>query len=776
MKECKSEVQIKSLEIFREWSGVLFKIPLREVGLLRDTADCIDNLLHEDLDRLARRRAESNTTIAASNLNENDTIITTMNPRLFDHMTTAVNAWGRIGRTDTAAPENAEALVFKLRRILIGTAGIPVGHKVEDAIRVPDSRIRLHEKLYSALIYCWSQTPSHVAASERALFWFNEMMENSHQQIQKTEVNSKTWNALIRIHVRQRRFHDVGRLVDKYSYLNDGYTYVTLLEWWMKSNSPDGPKRAYQTLQDGIDFCVAKKNFTALQQLLYQYLGQQKNNFDGYSCELVLKQMVALQEENPSWEILTTKHFVVAMNSLLQNLRSDHKSHAADKINELFQSMIYLHEYKVCLQLKPNYNVLVVVLSALAKKLDLQSLEECEALLSKIEDSFKDLDPKVDVIGNHSYNIVLDLYARVPDIRNRKERIEKLLERMKDVAQAHKNSDLLPNRISYSSLIRALQQDGTPTYVSDIERIVLDEMERSPHHSVQPDERIYAMLLDAYYHSNDNRALAWANSLFDRLKWRRNDSVQPDSVMYTLLMKINCKHGNVDGSDKALRTMIRDFERGNAGCRPNEIEFVTAMTSWDRSGRSDAPDGALRLFHEMMAQYENGNEACRPSKKTFGQLMVVLAKSRYKSKKVTADRLLATMNRLGIEPDLMILDFYIYVCATILRPGCTPQDLTTSWEAAYATFRSLRASEWGASSHSYNGMLHACNNLLNDDGDTSPTKRFDAVREIHSFCLEDGKLDERILKTLQRILPPEQYKILTHGDGVGDQPGTVIES
>jgi hypothetical protein len=768
LKEYKGEAQLENLEILREWTLILFKIPYREKELLRSSVTCIDNLLHKNLDQRLQRQMGSSATVATSNNS-----IWRKNPRFFDHVTTAVNAWGRIAREDMSAPEKAEALVFKLQHILRERAEIRYPDVIAD-IRVADPGIRLSARLYSALIYCWSQATNREAASERALYWFDEMMTDSPLRL-KGKVSPKTWNALIRIHVRQRRFHDLDGFVDKYSYLNDGYTYVTLLEGWLNSYSPYGPQRAYQCLQEGIDFCLASQDFPALRQLLFLFLSQQRNNVDAYSCELVLKQMISLQEENPAMKMLETKHFVVAMNSLLQNVNSRGRHmDAVDKINELFQSMMALYEHKGCLQLKPNYRVLVVALAALAKKQDVHSLEQCEVLLSIMEDKLKDVDPEDEVIGNHSYNIVLDLYTRVPDLDDRRERIEKLLERMKDVSQAHRNAAILPDRISYSSLIRAIQQEGAPEYASEIDRIVREEMEGSPHHSVQPDETTYALVLDAYYQCNDSRALGWANNLFDRLKSRPNKCVQPDAVMYTLLMKIHSKHGSVDGSDRVLWTMIGDFEGGNLNCRPTEIEFVSAMTSWERSGREDAPDGSLRLFHEMMAQYENGNAACRPSKTTFGQLMVILAKSNHKAKKAIADRLLATMSRLGIEPDLMILNFYIFVCATTSRHDSTPQDRKASWDAALATFHSLRASKWGSNSHSYNGILHACNNLL--DEDALSTKRIDTICKIYSQCLEDGKVDERILTTLKRILPPEKYKNLTGWDGVGDHLGATKES
>lgn len=762
--DCQQEARRGTVdsELFRDWAHFLFKIPYSEKELLKASATCIDNLLHEHLDQLLQRIVGSKAIVPPTT-----TRVSSVHPRLFDHVSTGVYAWGRVSRDDSSAPQNAEALVLKLQQALTEKHGNRISVAGDDSA-TEEPGIRLSVQLYSALVYCWSQATSHDAASQRALYWFHEMMAKTSHKLRST-VSPKAWNALTRIHVRQRRFLDVSHLVDKYSYLNDGYTYVTLVEGWMNSESPHGRLRAYQSLQEGIHFCLEAQDSNALRQLLFQYLNRQPSSVDNCSSEQLLKQMVSLQEENPALEFLETKHFIVVMNALLQNVHhSDRQCYTevVDTINDLFQTMVSLYEHAGCLQLKPNYQVLVVVLSALAKKQDLDALEQCEILLSKIEDTLLQADPSSEAIGNHSYNVVLDLYTRVPDLDDRKKRVEGLLKRMTDISRAHKNPALLPDKISLSALIRAIKQEGKPGFASEIDRIVRDEMERSDHTSMLPDENTYAIVLDAYCQSDDRRALSWANNLFNRLKSLPNCHIQPDAVMYTLLMKIHSKYGDVEGSDEVLSTMIRDFEGGNLRCRPSEIEFVSAMISWERSGRGDAPDGALRLFQQMMAQYENGNADCRPSKKSFGQLLVVLAKSNHKSKRQIADSLMATMNRLGIKPDLMIMNFYMRICSTVPNGG-TKQERRESWEAAIATFHSVRASEWGANSHSYNTMLHACHNLLDDD-DPSP-KRLDEFCSIFPECLEDGKVDERILLSLRRFLPPEQYENLTGLDATRDQ-------
>jgi hypothetical protein len=736
------ESQKENFALFNDWRHILFKIPQDETRLLGQCADSIDRLLHTNLDQLLKNVQSSSS--SANNRKSPPPTTTTNNPinlqfppTFFDDLTTGIYAWGRIATIKSNSPVKAEALLTKFKRLSYEKSRISNDDKKYVLVRPTAG-------MYSALVYCWSQAVNNEHASKRALGWFRQIGEN-----RTMTVDSNTWNALIRIHVRQGKFSGTTReLLNKYSSLNNGYTFVSLVEGWMKSDLPHGPKKAYEELRRGIKYCIEKEDESpALQQLIFQFLSQSiEQQGDNISvCEQVLNQAINIQESYPKLEILHIKHFIVVMNALAS--KGD-----TDKVNVLFEKLQNAYE-RGSQRLQPNYQVLVVVLSALAKKRGRHCLEECEGLLSMIESYMltnQESSSSSCDITNHAYNVMLDCYIRIPNVTSRRKRVEKLIERMEELSSSYNNPNLLPDKVSYAALLSATIQEGMSGFSSETEEIVRG-MEFSDRVSMKPDRNIYAILLDAIFKEGDKGALVRAKSVMDRME--QHSDLKPDAVMYTLLMKIHSLFDDVQGSDEVLHTMIDAYNSGRADCDPNEISFITAMSTWELSGRKDAPDAALRLFHSMISLYEGGNVGCRPSLKTFGKLMVILAKSEHDSKLQFGKRLFPQLESYGINPDLTLLNWYIRVCATI--NSRYPQDQRESWTEALITFNKLRGNKL-ANSHSYNSILYACNSLICD-----PDERYSIFRDIFSKCQNDGLVDERILTSLKRFLPPKLYSDLT---------------
>jgi hypothetical protein len=749
------ESQKENFALFNDWRHILFKIPQDDTKLLCQCADSIDKLLHTNLDQLMKnvvqstsssannRKSPPPTTTTTTTTTTNNPINLQFPPTFFEDLTTGIYAWGRIATIDSDSPVKAEALLTKFKRLSYEKSRISTYDDKKSSVLV-----RPTAGMYSALVYCWSQAIDNEHASKRALGWFRQIGEN-----RTMTVDSNAWNALIRIHVRQGKFSGTTRkLLNKYSSLNNGYTFISLVEGWMKSDLPHGPKKAYEELQRGIKYCIEKEEDESpvLQQLIFQFLSQsieqQGNNIS--VCEQVLNQAITIQESYPKLEILHIKHFIVVMNALAS--KGD-----TDKVNVLFEKLQNAYE-RGSQRLQPNYQVLVVVLSALAKKRGRHCLEECESLLSMIE-SYMLTDQKsssssssCDKITNHAYNVMLDCYIRIPNVTSRRMRVEKLIERMEKLSSSYNNRHLLPDKVSYAALLSAIIQEGMSGFSSETEKIVR-KMELSDRVSMKPDRNIYAILLDAIFKEGDKGALVRAKSVMDRME--QHSDLKPDAVMYTLLMKIHSLSDDVQGSDEVLQTMIEAYNSGHTDCVPNEIAFITAMSTWELSGRKDAPDAALRLFHSMISLFEGGNIGCRPSLKTFGKLMVILAKSEHESKLQFGKRLFPQLESYGIDPDLTLLNWYIRVCATI--SSRYPQDQRESWTESLNTFNTLKGRKL-ANSHSYNSILYACNSLIHD-----PDERYSIFCDIFSKCQNDGLVDGRILTSLKRFLPPKLYSDLT---------------
>ncbi|KAG7368587.1 PPR: pentatricopeptide repeat domain containing protein [Nitzschia inconspicua] len=724
----------ENFELFNEWRRVLFRIRQNDESVLVRAAESINALLYANLD-------DQSFTIDVSNAKS-----------WMEFVATGIYAWGRLARLrdfSSKAPENAEALVGKLY----------------DMMKINYDKLtegNLDAALYSSMVYCWSQAAMNANASERALYWFErlEEMDSRNRSQQESAVSSETWAALLRILVKQDRFQDAKtqELLQKYDHLNSGYTYVSLVRGLMQQDSKgeeDNLKTAYNVLQRGISHCMQQSQdsqMAALHQLLFEFLNDCADHRDltpnAFSTgEQVLEQIITMQQNQPHRYLIQRIHFAVVMRALAS--RGE-----ARKVQRLFQTMRMLYGQTGNPQLQPDDQVIVILLSALAKTYDRKHLASIEKLLLLTENYMSGSLPRKASNTNHAYNIVLDFYSKVPNVRDRRRRIERLMTRMEELAEQYDNAEFLPDRVSYAALLRAIIVERQDDFVHRVQE-VLERMELSDRSTMLPDANVYALALDAFFKSGDKKlALVFAKKVFRRIK--RDSRVLPDEVLFTLLMKIYSLVEDAAGSDRVLFEMIDAYEnQGRDDCCPTEVSFVTAMSSWERSQRYDAPERALDLFDTMMTLYKNGNDACRPGQKIFGQLMVILAKSNYRSKLQVGRKLLRTMKELSLEPDLMVLNWYIHVCAS--GSGGSEESRKECWKDAKATLIILRERKRGPNSQTYNSLLYACHNLFQD-----PAQSKHEMKWIFDQCKEDGLLDRRFAKTLKKLLPRREYEEWTN--------------
>jgi hypothetical protein len=724
--------QQENVRLITEWRHFLFQIQYHHHDddhhqLLTESVQAMDRLVNANLDNLRwqERETQPQNPRGRDQYHYQKNYVTEM-------VATGIYAWGRLAHQEyDTAPPNAEALVTKLQRAM--EENLDDSHNNNNNNDDTDSSSLYHSvdisSVYSALVYCWSQAGANKNASERALYWFRQLEQCHHNSLSKKPIASETWNSLLRILVRQGKFRDMEtqQLLRKYQNLHDGYTFASLVRGWMTIDDPtrDDIRMAHDTLQAGISFCMEHGNnnnnnnynnqMTSLHQLLFDFLSQSvQNKHSGVAvAERVLQQMISLQQDNPGDTILKRKHFVVVMRSLASG------GHAK-RVSQLFKSMTSLYELTGDSQMQPDYQVLVIMMSALAKTQSPRHLTTINKLLLLIE---KHIITDSGEITNHAFNVVLDFYSRLPGESRRY--IEILMTRMEEWAERLGNPNLLPDRISYAALLQAIVAEGRQGFDEEVDDIV-HRMEMSDRPSMLPDVNIYALFLDAIFKSGSRsrdkkESLLRAERLFRRIN--QDPRIIPDEILYTLLMKIYSIAGDVDGSDRILTEMIDAFETGRADCCPTEMSFVTAMNSWGRSRRHDAPEKALTLYNTMMELYRKGIETCRPCQKTFGQLMVILAQSKHKSKWKIGRRLLREMNELDVKPDLMVLHWFLSICETASREESNGG--RKGWEKVQAQLKVPRGKRHGANSRIYNTLLDTCHNLSDD-----PMESMDKIIEI----------------------------------------------
>jgi hypothetical protein len=88
-------------------------------------------------------------------------------------------------------------------------------------------------------------------------------------------------------------------------------------------------------------------------------------------------------------------------------------------------------------------------------------------------------------VSKYAYNLILNSYARMPDLGDRISRTRVLIEHIENLADKLQNPSLLLGKISYASLIQAIPEENYAKPKDD-----------QP--SMKPDLKIYALVLDVF--------------------------------------------------------------------------------------------------------------------------------------------------------------------------------------------------------------------------------------------------------------------------------------
>lgn len=309
----------QSAQLFNKWRHILFTIPHTELEMLDEITRCIDGLVRNVLQKQEMRMSASQSPLV---LGLPDNIV--------DFVCTGIYAWGRVAPHDKFAPIMAEYMYAALLELF---------EKSEQ-----NRCFQPSEGVYSALAYCWSQTENEDSAPEKALKYLNIIEKDPTMVVQ-----TPTFNSVLRAFARQGRAEEVEQLVESITAEKDVHTYEILVQAWMRSNVPDGPNKAYIVLQDGIQNSLRAENedITPLTELFGRFLNM--NNRNPKICDQVLNQMILLQEEHPSVEILQPRHFIITMSAWSSKGE-------AEKVEQLFRKIRQLYK-NGNRNLQPSYQV-----------------------------------------------------------------------------------------------------------------------------------------------------------------------------------------------------------------------------------------------------------------------------------------------------------------------------------------------------------------------------------------------------------------------------------
>ena len=610
---------------------------------------------------------------------------------------TAIQAWGKIGNS-----QQAEELVMLM-------------------LQRQDSAFAPNYETYVSLMDAFGKSGD----SAKAVDWMNRMPHHLKRpsNISPARIHNSVLNAYSKNGQAEQATVYLQHMKDKRNIEPDSYSYSAIILAWKNSHSPDARLKVeimLETIKENYRTHRLEANApnAALIGVSMSMAVSPK------SCERMLNDLIQMYHNSNRSKMFepNERHFMTTMNMFA-------KAGEAKITEELFQKMeqLYFDGLPSC---RPTYRTFLIVVDAYCKKNTLESSHYARMLLDRLQNLFRK-----DINSNWGYNMVMDAYIKST---NDARYVEEIYQRMLEISEEYPS--LLPDKITYTCLMKAWIQEGKPGFPDQIDEL-LTRMEQSPQNSTKPDQVTFGVVLDGLDQSGVRDACNRADIIVRRM---RDQGISLNRVIFNSLLGIRVKEGGPESAEELLREMdSNDF--GN-DCRPSAEIFTTIILAWARSERSDQCfDAAVRLLEEQVHRFNAGEYLCKPQEMTLTAMLSALASSSENNKAERARVLLGTFEKLfSVVPNRITLSAVINVCSKEVGDEPARNDALAM---AVATFQKIRQTN-NSDAAIYGAILDACYNL--------PSRLEDkerAMSEAFTEICDDGNMHPSVLYIFRRAFP-----------------------
>jgi pentatricopeptide repeat protein len=191
-----------------------------------------------------------------------------------------------------------------------------------------------------------------------------------------------------------------------------------------------------------------------------------------------------------------------------------------------------------------------------------------------------------------------------------------------------------PDYRSYSLIMEAASGVvGRSNRLSDIEFVdsLLERLleESKTDFDVQLTTKSFAIVMDAWVKFSNNsgsgasdvdpagKVEAWIHRM-TQLSEQGWPDIEPNVVVYNILLNAYAKAGNVDKIEQTLQKMIR---QEIPGVNPDPISYSTLLSAYAHAATPDSATSADSLLTQMLELYQNGYESAKPNVVSFTSVM-----------------------------------------------------------------------------------------------------------------------------------------------------------
>jgi hypothetical protein len=381
-------------------------------------------------------------------------------------------------------------------------------------------------------------------------------------------------------------------------------------------------------------------------------------------------------------------------------------------------------------------------MDAYAKQGTLEGARKAEEILKLMEDDFLERNGRA-TINNYGYNVVMNAYVRTSKDSGK---VEEIFKRMEEIAEQRQIPSLFPDKISYTTLMRAWKAERKPGYLAKVENL-LYSMESSEHVRMHPDSVTYSVVLDALGKSGDNNAGVRGESILHRMRER---GIAPNRICYNSILYAYTVMGDPVKAKEILEWMEREASNGNESVQPGGKDYSACIRAFAKKGKSDEElfHDAGRLFQIVKDRYTHGDMSFRTDGSILTSLLVVLANCKVPNKAAAVKKAWNEAEEMDITFDRINYNTLLRACGS---EAGSAEAKFEALELAVVSFQHMQRGPVGVDSFTFYYLMQCCSNLIADEDE-----RKASIEEFFGICCEVGMVSFEVLSSFHRLVPESQ--------------------
>ncbi len=373
-------------------------------------------------------------------------------------------------------------------------------------------------------------------------------------------------------------------------------------------------------------------------------------------------------------------------------------------------------------------------------------------------------------MNNYGYNALMNCIAR-SSTKGRSDRVREVMNRMNELYAKTHNDSLLPDKVSYTSLLKAIMSDRIPGFATECKAILeLMDFEYSKGNlKLKPDLITYGTVINAIAIGDFPEECEKLLDKMEKLASEGDKDLYPNIICYNTVMNAYGKRRRTDAVIQVERIFNRideSREKGNVRLKPNVVTYSTFIDALARSNEENKVQRAEALFNQLLEKYnETHDERLCPSTPLWNSLMLLYAESDIHDK---ADKALETIRRMeksGNVADTVVYNTLLKACAK--SSGRYPDQRDRVIEISKIALEALRSKKGlKVDSYAYNSLLWISNNCIDD-----PEEKQATIKALFKSSCNDGEVNKLVFDTFKRVASHELFFEL-----IGSDKGVSLEA